>query len=72
MPADRVPDLFEPFRRLAPDRTSASPASGHGLGLAIVRSIATAHHATLTACPTHPGGLAVTVTFARADRTIAA
>ncbi|MFJ2632361.1 sensor histidine kinase [Streptomyces sp. NPDC087422] len=72
VPADRVPDLFEPFRRLAPDRTSGSPASGHGLGLAIVRSIATAHHATLTARPTHPGGLAVTVTFARADRTIAA
>ncbi|MEU0313366.1 hypothetical protein [Nocardioides sp. NPDC006273] len=36
-----VPDLFEPFRRLA-ERTN-TPGEGSGLGLAIVASIARAH-----------------------------
>ncbi|MCX4775619.1 sensor histidine kinase [Streptomyces sp. NBC_01264] len=61
VPADRVPDLFEPFRRLDGDRTAST---GHGLGLSIAASIARAHHATLTAHPGGPeGGLTLTLHF---------
>ncbi|MFI1485262.1 sensor histidine kinase [Streptomyces sp. NPDC020747] len=60
VPADRVPELFEPFRRLAQDRVGTT---GHGLGLAIVRSIAEAHGTEATAEPGLPGGLVVTVPF---------
>lgn len=60
VPADRVPDLFEPFRRLDGDRTATS---GHGLGLSIAASIAQAHHATLAARPGPEGGLTVTLHF---------
>ncbi|WP_053846521.1 HAMP domain-containing sensor histidine kinase [Streptomyces sp. NRRL B-24085] len=60
VPARRVPDLFEPFRRLAPDRTAGT---GHGLGLSIAASIASSHHATLTAEPRPTGGLAVRLAF---------
>lgn len=58
---DRVDALFEPFRRLAPDRTSID---GHGLGLSIVQSIADAHAATVTATPRAVGGLTIEVHFA--------
>ena len=44
IPADEVAALFEPFRRLEPDRTGA--ARGTGLGLSIVRAVATAHGGT--------------------------
>ncbi|MGW1564822.1 sensor histidine kinase [Streptomyces sp. NPDC002144] len=57
---DRIHDLFEPFRRLSQDRTGAS---GHGLGLSIVRSIVQAHGADLHAEPGPDGGLKVTVRF---------
>jgi signal transduction histidine kinase len=60
IPADAIDDLFEPFRRLPPDRTCS--ASGAGLGLSIVRSIATAHGGTVTARPNvNGGGLTVRV-----------
>ncbi|GAB1508018.1 sensor histidine kinase [Actinophytocola sp. KF-1] len=58
VPAKDVPALFEPFRRLTDDRDHRN---GAGLGLAIVRSIATAHHGTASAEPGDRGGLRVTV-----------
>jgi signal transduction histidine kinase len=59
IPPAQVDTLFEPFRRLEPGRTGSD--RGAGLGLSIVRSVATAHggHATLRALP--EGGLEVTV-----------
>lgn len=57
---DQVADLFEPFRRLGEDRTGTT---GHGLGLSIARSIATAHGARVAARPGDDGGLTVSVTF---------
>jgi signal transduction histidine kinase len=58
VPATEVPALFEPFRRLTAERTNRD---GAGLGLSIVRSIATAHHGTVSAEPGTEGGLRVTV-----------
>ncbi|MBO0511568.1 HAMP domain-containing histidine kinase [Streptomyces beijiangensis] len=57
--AAEVDRLFEPFYRSRP--RIASDRSGHGLGLAIVRSIATAHHGTVTARSNPGGGLTVQV-----------
>ncbi|MEW9531507.1 ATP-binding protein [Microbispora sp. NPDC049125] len=57
VPAERIPDLFEPFRRMTPDRTGS--AGGSGLGLSIVTSIARAHAMTVTARPNPGGGLTV-------------
>ncbi|MDT9692312.1 ATP-binding protein [Streptomyces sp. P9(2023)] len=63
VPADTVPLLFEPFRRLAA-RTQA-PGEGVGLGLSIVESIARAHDARVTATANAAGGgLTVRVRFA--------
>ncbi|MFJ3585882.1 ATP-binding protein [Streptomyces sp. NPDC090127] len=62
VPADTVPLLFEPFRRLSA-RTRA-PGEGVGLGLSIVDSIARAHEATATATANaQGGGLTVRVRF---------
>lgn len=60
--AHEVERLFEPFRRRGEARLHH--ADGHGLGLAIVRAIADAHGATLTAHALPDGGLAVQVRFA--------
>ncbi|MGW5679688.1 sensor histidine kinase, partial [Streptomyces sp. NPDC003860] len=49
--------LFEPFYRERSRVTS--DRSGHGLGLAIVRSIVHAHHGTVTAHANREGGLTV-------------
>ena len=49
VPPAEVERLFEPFQRL--DRRRAHYKDGHGLGLSIVRAIATAHGATITARP---------------------
>lgn len=59
VPPDRVARLFEPFQRL--DRVAGD--GHHGLGLSIVRSIATAHGATLSARARSGGGLVVEVSF---------
>ena len=58
IPAELVPSLFEPFRRL-PDR--AGSADGTGLGLSIVRSVAIAHRGQASARPLPAGGLEVSV-----------
>ena len=58
VPGDRVPELFEPFRRLH-DRVGTGP--GNGLGLSIVQSVVTAHGGELTARPLPGGGLEVRV-----------
>jgi signal transduction histidine kinase len=59
VPAYEIPGLFEPFRRLAGDRLSAS--AGAGLGLSIVRAVAHAHGGEVYAEPRAGGGLVVTV-----------
>jgi signal transduction histidine kinase len=59
-PAD-VDRLFQPFQRL--DSRRAHHDNGHGLGLSIVRAIATAHRATISTSPRSDGGLSVSVTF---------
>ena len=58
MTADQVPGLFEPFRRLGTARTARR---GAGLGLSIVRAVATVHGGTVTALAREGGGLVVTV-----------
>jgi signal transduction histidine kinase len=64
MPAG-VDELFEPFRRLATDRTGHR--EGIGLGLSIVRAIADAHAATIRISSRSEGGLEVDVTFPALD-----
>ena len=61
VPPDAVQDLFQPFRQLGTQRTRHG--EGHGLGLAIVRAIADAHGAALTARARPAGGLDIQVTF---------
>jgi signal transduction histidine kinase len=61
IPAGDVSRRFEAFRQLDGERTNHD--SGHGLGLAIVRAIATAHGASLTARGRPDGGLDITVAF---------
>jgi signal transduction histidine kinase len=61
IPAAEIDRLFQPFQRLGP--RPARPDGGHGLGLSIVRAIATAHAATITAQPRPGGGLTIDVTF---------
>ena len=61
IPVTEVDRLFQPFQRL--DDRRAGHKNGHGLGLSIVRAIATAHGATVTAQPGAQGGLRVEVAF---------
>jgi signal transduction histidine kinase len=62
--SDETDRMFEPFQRLGGGR--AAGADGHhGLGLSIVRAIASGHDATVAATPRSSGGLAITVRFAR-------
>lgn len=62
VPDDQVERLFDPFQRLQDDRTS-SDDEHHGLGLSIVRAIAAAHGADVTARANAHGGLTVEVGF---------
>lgn len=62
VPPEEVERLFEPFARGG--RARAGDANGHhGLGLSIVRAIATAHGGTVAASPRSAGGLTVTVSL---------
>lgn len=65
VPADQVGRLFQPFQRLDGHRTrsSAGPAEGLGLGLAIVAAIVSAHRAQLDAAACPDGGLLIDITF---------
>jgi len=56
LPADLVPVLFEPFQR-RDERTGSQ--RGVGIGLSIVRAVATAHRGTATIEPIDGGGLRV-------------
>jgi signal transduction histidine kinase len=60
IPPAEVDRLFQPFQRLGGRRARGD---GHGLGLSIVRAIAAAHGATITAQPVPGGGLAIAVSF---------
>jgi len=62
IPAAELERLFEPFQRLGGDRTAADDGH-HGLGLSIVRAIASAHDATFRAEAQPEGGLAVELRF---------
>jgi signal transduction histidine kinase len=59
IPAAEVDRLFEPFQQLGGERTGA----GHGLGLAIVSAVVSAHDAALTVQARDEGGLEITVTL---------
>jgi signal transduction histidine kinase len=59
IPPEQVDRLFDPFQRL--DRTGVD--DHHGLGLSIVRAIAIAHDATLTANARPQGGLSIEIHF---------
>jgi signal transduction histidine kinase len=71
VPAEAVPALFEPFRRLGSDRVRGR--GGVGLGLAIVRSIVIAHEGAIQARPRPDGGLELEIALpTRTDRAPAA
>jgi len=62
IPDDAVPSLFEPFRRM---EARTGVRDGVGLGLSIARSVATAHHATVTVSSQPAGGLDISVLIPR-------
>jgi signal transduction histidine kinase len=61
LPSDDIERLFQPFQRLGSSRSGQG--DGHGLGLAIVQAIATAHGAVVTAKARRQGGLTLEVGF---------
>jgi signal transduction histidine kinase len=74
IPAGEVDRLFQPFQQLGANRLSrdgdgpdgaGGDDGGHGLGLAIVRAIAIAHRASLSARARPGGGLEIKVDFDR-------
>ena len=61
IPPGEIERLFKPFQRLDPRRVQHK--NGHGLGLSIVRAIAAAHGATISAQPLPQGGFSLSVVF---------
>ncbi len=65
-----IESIFDPFRRLS--RNSSGPETGNGLGLSIVRSVATAHHGAVRASSDPTTGFTIEVTLpAGGDKAIA-
>jgi signal transduction histidine kinase len=62
VPDHKVPELFEPFRRM---QARVGVRDGVGLGLSIARSVVTAHRATLTLRSQPDGGLNISVVIPR-------
>jgi len=60
IPPSELDRLFLPFQRLDPRRNHYN---GHGLGLSIVRAIATAHGGTVSAQSLAGGGISIEVVF---------
>jgi signal transduction histidine kinase len=66
IPTYEIETMFLPFRRLGRERVHERGTDrGLGLGLSIVRAIASAHRAEVTAIPRPAGGLTITFTSAR-------
>jgi signal transduction histidine kinase len=61
IPADELARLFQPFQRLS--HHPGPSDDGFGLGLAIVRAIANAHDAAVTAQAPTGGGLRIDIDF---------
>jgi signal transduction histidine kinase len=61
VPPEEVERLFQPLQQIGGERVRHT--DGHGLGLAIVRAIAQAHGAKVTALSRPEGGLDIEVTF---------
>jgi signal transduction histidine kinase len=62
IPPAEIERLFEPFQRLGNVRSNGH-SGGYGLGLSIIRAIATAHQARLSTQPGRDGGLRIEVSF---------
>jgi two-component system OmpR family sensor kinase len=65
IPADQAEQVFERFFREDPSRVTAT--GGHGLGLAICRSIMRGHGGDVTCHPTPGGGATFEVQFPAAQ-----
>ena len=61
VPQAQVQRLFQPFQRMARDRTGSG--DGVGLGLSIVQAVASSHGAEVDATSRNEGGLAITISF---------
>jgi len=67
--AYEIETIFEPFRRLRPDRADrVGSAKGAGLGLSIVQAIVRAHGGGIEVFPRDDGGLSVTVLLKPANQ----
>ena len=63
IPPAEVDRLFQPFQRLGSRGASRGRDKGHGLGLSIVKAIAVAHGAVISARAQPAGGLSIDVAF---------
>lgn len=68
IPSEDLPHIFERFYRSDKVRTQHNQEGGYGLGLAIAKSIAERHKATISAASNETDGTTFTVTFRNKDR----